>query len=150
MLAELSCRFRLSRAALARRRAFHRILKTRRLARVRFGGHAPSERRFVDRRCEVRHPLQVPVYLRPAQVRGLSVSCDESVEPLLGVTQNISLSGLGLVHDHPLPGPWFLAEFDVFDDEPLILLVQVRWTQELDPYAFRTGGRIAGLCRPVA
>lgn len=94
--------------------------------------------------------LQVPVYLRRVEVSGLTVHCDSSAEPLLAVTQNVSINGLGLIHDHPLsPGNWYLAEFDVFAERPLYLLVQARWMKADEPYSFRTGCRIAGVCRGV-
>lgn len=149
MVADLISRYRLSRASVVRRRAHHRILKSQRLARVRFSGEEVVPKQLAERRREARVSLQLPVYLRPAIVRGLTIVSDSVHEPLLAVTQNISLGGLGLVHDHPLPTSWFLAEFDVFQDEPLVLLVQSRWTREVEPWSFRTGGRIAGVCRPV-
>jgi hypothetical protein len=142
---EPGIRYRLSRSELRRQRAYRRILRSARRAPVLCGG----EPLHLNRRSEERLHIQLPVYIQPAVRRGLSVFVESEARPLLAVTRDISLHGLGLVHDKAWPHRWFVAEFDVFDERPLILLVESRWTGEVEAYSHRTGGRIAGVCRAV-
>jgi len=143
LLMEPKLRYRYSRSAAARSRAMRRLLQSDRETRQRFQADAPR----TERRREERRRLRVPVYLRRAGVRGLSVTCDPSEAPRLGVTQDVSLSGLGWLHDTPLPAGRCLVEFDVHEAEPLVLLVEVCWTVQDEAHAYRSGGRILGVCR---
>lgn len=140
---ESRTRYRLSRSGLRRQRAYRKILRSARRAPEICGG----EPQHLNRRFEYRLHIQLPVYIRPASRRGLSVFVDPDASPLLAVTRDISLHGMGLVHDRPWPHRWFVVEFDVFDKLPLTLLVESRWTGEIDSYSHRTGGEIKGVCR---
>ncbi len=138
-------RYRLSRSELARRRAWRRILRNDLKTRKLFGD-LPRDN---ERRREPRHSLQVPVNLRPARIRGLSIFADEEAPPFLALTQNLSLGGIGFVHDQPLPAGCCLAEFDVGEAEPLLLLVEQCWTAQTASYAYRSGVRTLGIARRV-
>lgn len=143
LLAESTILYRLSRSELVRRRALRRIIRCEEQMRRLCGEDAAPR----DRRREPRQSFQVPINLRPARVRGLTIRPALDAEPFLAVTSNFSLSGLGLVHDEPLPASLFLAEFDVFEPEPLRLVVELCWTEHLLPYSHRSGGRILGVAR---
>lgn len=143
LLLESSLHFRLSRSELAVRRAWRRILRSDRQTRRMFGVSPPA----LERRREPRQPLRVPINLRPAQTRGLTILSDAAAPPFLALTCNISQGGVGFVHDEPLPAQQLLAEFDVGDDEPLLLLVESCWTVATAPRAYRSGVRTLGVAR---
>ena len=145
LLAASTTRYRLSRSDVARQRSLRRILRCDAIARKLFG-ETPSTR---ERRREPRHEIQVPINLRPAHTRGLSIHAAGDAPPFLALTSNISLGGLGFIHDEPFTAPTFLAEFDVAEAEPLILLVELRWTTEVQRFSYRSGGRIIGIARPA-
>jgi hypothetical protein len=136
--------YKLSRSDVSFTRALRSILTSERRL-VRQIGAAPPRR---ERRSDQRYHLQLPVYLRPVNVRGLTVTLRPDVPTLQAVTLNVSRNGLGLVHDAPLPGTLLLAEFDVGLEQPLALLFDVRWSQSSGPFEYRSGGLIQGICRP--
>lgn len=143
LLLESNVRYRLSRSAAARLRAWRKILRSDRHARRRFGEQPPAH----ERRLEPRQSLRVPINLRPARVRGLTIHSPAESAPFLALTRNVSLGGVGFVHDEPLPAPLLIAEFDVGDPEPLLLLVEARWTAQPAPHAYRSGVRVLGVVR---
>jgi hypothetical protein len=143
LLAEPSIQYRLSRSDMVRRRVLRRILRCEEQLRRLFGQETFDR----DRRRDPRQPLQVPINLRPARLAGLSILTDDTDAPFLAITSNISLGGVGFVHDEPLPARIFLAEFDVADEQPVCLLVEACWTARPFPHAYRSGGRIRGVAR---
>lgn len=143
VMTESITHFRVSRSLATRRSAIRRILNSDRDVRRQLG-QVPAGS---ERRREVRRSLRVPVYFRPVQVRGLSVMVNAASPTYLAVTQNISLRGLGWIHDAPLPPAKYLVEFDISGGAPLQLLLEVCWTVQEDEFAFRSGGRILGICR---
>jgi hypothetical protein len=145
LLLESSVRYRLSRSALARERAYRRVLRSDLNARRLFG----ETLQLKERRREPRHALKVPINLRPARVRGLSIFTPAEAPPFLALTRNISLGGVGFVHDEPLPPGTWLAEFDVSEPQPLVLLVEVCWTAQSSPHSYRSGVRMLGVARPA-
>ena len=138
-------RLRISRSVPRRRRAVRRILRCDRRARRELGLRPAG----IERRAAVRTPLHVPIYLYPAQVKGLTAQADLHAQPILAVTRNISFDGIGWVHDAPIPLSRMIVEFDVGLGEPLLMLVEVLWTTQEGKFAFRSGGRILGICRRV-
>jgi len=143
LLVESTIRYRLTRSDLSRQRALRRILRCDLNSRRLFGEESSQD----ERRQEPRLDLRLPINLRPARMQGLTIYTDPDAPPFLALTSNISLGGLGVVHDEPIGMPTFLAEFDVAEDEPLILVVEQRWTTEIDAYSYRSGGRILGIAR---
>lgn len=143
LLVESTIRYRLTRSDLSRQRALRRIVRCDLNSRRLFGEELSKD----ERRQEPRLNLQVPVNLRPARLRGLTIYTEPDAPPFLALTSNVSLGGLGIVHDEPIGMPVFLAEFDVAEVEPLILVVEQRWSAEVEAYSYRSGGRILGIAR---
>lgn len=143
LLAESTILYRLSRSELSRHRALRQILRCERETRQLISGRELAG----ERRREPRLSLQVPINLRPCRVRGLSISAPDDAPPFLALTSNISLSGVGFVHDQPFCDTTCLAEFDVADVRPLLLVVGLCWTAQPYPFAYRSGGRILGVAR---
>ena len=147
--------YRLSRSELRMQRAYRKIASQNRNAlrqfqRATMVDDSPFDRLLtnLDRRSAVRNRLQIPAYLAPAIVDGLRVSPGAS-ESLLVVTRDISITGIGMVHDHPLEQDHYIAEFDVMQKEPIRLLLSIFWSRPIDDWSFRSGSQVIGLLRPT-
>jgi hypothetical protein len=111
----------------------------------------PDSHRTGDRRECRRARLQIPAIVVP-------VDLDEhrpDVATICGgeqiaVTRDISLLGIGLVHDEPLASDHLLLQFDIPGEEPVSLLLQVRWTKRTGRYSHCSGGRIVSVAAPAA
>ncbi|MEZ6055152.1 MAG: hypothetical protein R3C01_00470 [Planctomycetaceae bacterium] len=152
-LVELLPCYRLCRSELKLRRTFRKIVSRNALAVRNFQRAAESDefdleqaQTFLNRRTSIRHRLQVPVYLSKVQVSGLRVVPREG-SSLLVVTRDLSVHGVGIVHDEPLTEGRYLAEFDVMDASPVRLLLAVRWSRSIDDWSYRSGLEVQGLLR---
>jgi hypothetical protein len=91
-----------------------------------------------DRREEPRRKLCMPVDLIPIQI------VDDQLivvgERVAAVTHDLSGQGIGLRHDRPLTTRFVVAEFDVFG-EPVLIVIDARWTKREDQLAYVSGGR---------
>jgi hypothetical protein len=99
-----------------------------------------------DRRQEPRRKLCMPVDLVP--VRVINDRIITVADRVAAVTHDISSQGIGLRHDRPLSTRFFLAEFDVFGD-PVLMLIDARWTKREDELAWLTGGRFVMVVDPA-
>ena len=142
-VADSIAHYRISRNKLTRERTLRRILRSEFQVRRRIGQSTTS----LERRRETRHNLRVPIHIRPASTRGLSAWCEQDAPQWIAVTRNVSVGGLGFDHDLPLPASRLFVEFDVAAEEPVVLLVEVRWSVRQDEFAYRSGARILGVCR---
>jgi hypothetical protein len=102
---------------------------------------SPDERRSV-----VRAHLQLPVVLIPVDWcldddQAVSVCGPEQV----GVTRDVSPTGIGLTHDHPLGSDAAIVQFDLPDEGPLNLVLDLRWSVPRSRYSYMSGGRVVGL-----
>lgn len=135
--------YRISRNKLTRERTLRRILRSEFQIRRRIGKALTS----IERRRETRHNLRVPIHIRPATTRGLSAWCEQDAPQWIAVTRNVSVGGVGFDHDLPIPAPRLFVEFDVAAEEPVVLLVEIRWSVRQDEFAYRSGARVLGVCR---
>lgn len=91
-----------------------------------------------DRRQEPRRKLCMPVDLIPIRI------VDDQLlvvgDRVAAVTHDLSSQGIGLRHDRPLTTRFVVAEFDVFG-EPVLLVIDARWTKREDELAWLSGGR---------
>ena len=98
-----------------------------------------------DRRQEPRRKLCMPVDLIPIRI------VDDQLivvgERVAAVTHDLSSQGIGLRHDHPLTTRFAVAEFDVFG-EPVLLVIDARWTKKEDELAWLSGGRFVMVTDP--
>lgn len=97
------------------------------------------------RRCR-RTQLQIPVVLTPAD---WGDDDEQSIlvsgEPQVGVTRDISLSGIGLTHDHLLASDAAIVQLDVPGEGALNLVLDLRWSVRKSRFSFMSGGRIVGM-----
>jgi hypothetical protein len=95
-----------------------------------------------DRREEHRTVICLPANLTPVVATGDSLVV---VGPAIAsVTRDLSDTGVGLRHDQALGTKFAVAEFDVFG-EPVLLLIEMRWTRQEDELSFSSGGRLVAV-----
>lgn len=99
-----------------------------------------------ERRSVVRADLQLPVVLTPVDWcldddQAVTICGSEQV----GVTRDVSPTGIGLTHDHPLGSDAAIVQFDLPDEGPLNLVLDLRWSVPRSRYSYMSGGRVIGL-----
>lgn len=99
-----------------------------------------------DRRSVVRAQLQLPVVVIPVDwclddETALTVCGPEQV----GITRDVSPTGIGLTHDQPLGSDAAIVQFDLPDEGPLNLVLDLRWSVPKSRYSYMSGGRVVGL-----
>jgi hypothetical protein len=125
-------------------RMVHRIRDCHGVAEATFSKRPLSLYRSLERRRSNRTPLDVPVYLYPAgEVEG-RVQADWQAAAI-AVTRDISEHGVGWRHDVRLNCSHVLAEFDLFGEGPVLMLIEVRWQQRKARHSYIAGGRIVGV-----
>jgi hypothetical protein len=98
-----------------------------------------------ERRSTFRAQLQLPVVLTP--VDWFVDEADKVVVcggEQIGVTRDVSPTGIGLTHDHPLGSDAVVVQFDLPDEGPLQLVLDLRWSVRKSRYSFLSGGRVVG------
>ena len=118
------------------REQIHRILN---------GGRNPTY--WVERRGRRRILVQQPVHLTPVVVREEQLYRPKPGQTsLIANTTDVSLSGLGLIHDEPLPTTHGIITFDV-DDESSSLLIEIEWSYGGEDRSYRSGARFVGVAQ---
>ena len=111
--------------------------------------HKPLKRRQLqwqeERRRERRRKLCLPVELRMVQT--VDNRLVVTSERIAAVTHDLSEGGVGLRHDRELKTRFVVAEFDVMG-EPVLLLLDKRWTQKEDELSYITGARLVMVLEP--
>lgn len=102
------------------------------------GGCEPDERR--------RHPrikLDRVAVLTPAvfEDHRFRLAAPED-PPLVIVTNDISLEGIALTHDEPLPTKYAVVRFLFPDGEPVSLAVEQRWWCRVNRLLYQSGCRV--------
>jgi len=113
-----------------------------------FGGRTPQEALdHVERLASSRDSVQMPVYLVPVTFDGqYAHPIDHGGTSMLAVTRDVSLRGLGFIHDEPLHGDYAIVTFDLLGDRPVSLLLSVRWRNLRRGSAYLSGGRFLAIC----
>lgn len=99
-----------------------------------------------ERRRSYRTQLQVPVLVTPVD---WSTDVEDAVvvrgEEQIGVTRDLSPTGMGLTHDQLLGSEAAIVQFDIPGEGPLHLVVDLRWVVRKSQFSYLSGGRAAGL-----
>lgn len=103
-----------------------------------------------ERRSVVRAHLQLPVVLTPVDwclddELSVTICGPEQV----GVTRDVSPTGIGLTHDQPLGSDAAIVQFDLPDEGPLNLVLDLRWSVPRSRYSYMSGGRVVGLVKDL-
>jgi hypothetical protein len=103
----------------------------------------PVRRVRVDRRLHDRIHIQIPVYLTAVVERDGVVECLD--EPVIGVTRDLGIQGVGFSYDRPLKSKLILAEFDICKGTPVRLLVTRKWKKTAAAFSYVSGGVFTGM-----
>jgi len=111
------------------------------------GRHTPEEALdYVERRASSRDSVQMLVYLVPVTFDGqYAIPVDHGETSIIAVTRDVSLRGIGFTHDEPLHGDHAIVTFDLLDDRPVSLLLNVRWCNLRRGSAYFSGGRFLAI-----
>ena len=108
-----------------------------------FSGCPISLCKSLERRGESRVKFDEPIYLRPVYLKGRNVILAQE-QPIIGVTRDISSHGVGFAFDQSIDTDHVLAEFDLFGEGTITLLIDLRWQKQTHKRAFVAGGLILG------
>lgn len=114
-----------------------------------FSGKSYSLVRSIERRDDIREPVETPIYIHPVNVTDSGVVFEQE-NPVAGLTQNVSTQGIGFSYDAPLRGRYILVEVDLFKFGPQQLLVERRWHRKKDAHAYVGGGVVVGVLDSTA
>jgi hypothetical protein len=129
------------------RKILRRIRHSQRLADLcLFGRRTPAWMlEYVERRERDRSLVEMPIYVTPAAFDGRHAEpLGDCERVMLAITMDVSLRGVGFAHDEPFEADYAIVTFDLFDEDPVSLLLEVRWSNlESDSYMSR--GRFLGI-----
>lgn len=104
-----------------------------------------------ERRASVRVGMKVPVRISAAEIEQGEVLPNSGKEAAIeGVSQGISLGGLGLAHSSRVESDFAIVRFDLPPDEPVCLVVELVWSNRSADGSWMSGTRILGLIDPLA
>ncbi|MCA9078559.1 MAG: hypothetical protein KDA93_26265 [Planctomycetaceae bacterium] len=105
-----------------------------------------DESTHCDRRSGRRVQMQIPVVFTSVEEAGNSDDFVEVCGPdQIAVTRDLSLQGLGIVHDMRLMTDLALIQFDIPGESQITMLFEARWTTRKTRYSFVSGGRLIGV-----
>lgn len=105
---------------------------------------------WIERRARCRIPVRQPVHVTPVVMRE-----DRLYRPrpgqtsVLAHTTDVSLSGIGLVHDEPLPTHHAIVTFELVTDDSPSLLIEIEWTYGGEARPYRSGARFIAVVRSL-
>lgn len=104
----------------------------------------------LDRRHYDRSPVEMPIFLMPAAFDGRDAEAVGVRETeILAMTRDVSLGGVGFVHDEPFEAQYAIVSFDVMDGCPVSLLLEVCWSNIERGDSYMSGGKFLGItCGP--
>lgn len=111
-----------------------------------FGRHTLEEvLDYVDRRDSSRDPVRMPVYVVPVFFDGQYANPIQPGKTIIAVTRDVSLRGIGFTHDEPFEGDYAVVTFDLLNEQPVSLLLSVRWRNLRRGSAYASGGRFLAI-----
>ena len=112
-----------------------------------FGKQSPARTiDYLDRREFDRTPVEMPIYLTEVGFDGQQAQPVDGVQPeVLAFTKDVSLRGVGFKHDGPVEADYAVVTFDLLNDEPVSLLLDVRWSNLERGFRYLSGGRFIGI-----
>lgn len=119
------------------RTAVMRIVQSDRL----LDGPSTDDRRAFTR-LAVKIGLDVTPVVYEANLVLLPQDCGDTIPAL---ASDISLGGIGFMHDDPFSTQHALITLDVANDGLVTLLIEVRWTRDHGQSAHLSGGRFLGV-----
>lgn len=110
---------------------------------------AGGTRNFQNRRSTDRTSVQIPILVTAVNFDGQIVRC-QTDSALRAVSRDLSLGGIGFIHDEPLAGDYAIVTFDLRDGNSASVLLEVRWSNRAQGSHYMSGGRFQGIVESVA
>ena len=112
-----------------------------------FGRRRPARvASYLDRRQYDRSPVEMPITIQSAAFDGEHATlADPEASEFLAMTRDVSLRGVGFLHDDPFEGHYAVVTFDLLDGRPASLLLEVRWSNVPRLGSYMSGGRFLGI-----
>jgi hypothetical protein len=101
------------------------------------------EMRCLERRSDTRLPFQRPVEVVALGDHGEPIA--STIGPIIAYTRDISASGVGLLHDQPIPSKRVLVNFEMLGGETIGLVVALTWSRYVGDFWHSSGGRLVGV-----
>lgn len=104
----------------------------------------------IERRSRFRSSVQIPIYVMPVLFDGKHAETRPECEEMQVLTRDVSLRGVGFTHDEPLDTEFAAVTFDLFDSDPVTLLLELRWSNQRNGAgALMSGGTFCGIASPA-
>jgi hypothetical protein len=89
------------------------------------------------------------VYVTPVIMQGTTLRqpMQESASTV-GYTSDVSTSGMAFTHDEPLLTKHAIVTFDLLDDDPVALVIEIKWSDCRADRWYRSGGEFIGVTEP--
>lgn len=103
---------------------------------------------WAERRVRRRIPLMCRVYLTPVCMDG-ETPCQPGPGPscMVAYTTDVSVEGIGLTHDEPLPTRHAIVTFDREEEEPVSLLIEIEWSYCGADRSYRSGAKFMAVSK---
>ena len=123
------------------RRAVGRVRRA--VKKIRESERHRSVLEWGERRACDRSPVETAVYVSPVVLKGNHLEIPERDRSIIAYTKDISRAGVGFTHDEPLPTQHAVVTFDLIDEEPLSLLIEITWSRYDSNHPY-LGGYVSG------
>ena len=101
---------------------------------------------YIERRTSDRSRQQMTIYVTPAVFDGSYVEpLEDGENVMLAVTKDVSLRGVGFTHDEPFQADYAIVTFDLLNEDPVSLLLEVRWSNPQRCNLYMSGGIFLGI-----
>lgn len=109
----------------------------------------PDPDRMLDRMerlgCD-RWATRIVAYVTPATFDGqYAEPLGDAGGSILAVTKDMSLRGIGFSHTEAIRGHYAIVTFELTDDDPVSLLLEIRWSNVPSGGAQMSGGMFIGV-----
>ncbi len=104
--------------------------------RIRQSEQSRAVLEWGERRASWRIPVETAVYLTPVVVEGNHLEMSRRDSSIIAYTKDISVAGVGFTHDEPLQTQHAVVTFDLFDEQPLSLLMEITWSRYDSEYPY--------------
>ena len=106
------------------------------------------EVRCLERRSDTRLPFQRPVEVTPLEKDDAPLDTSGS-QSVTAYTRDISVGGVGLLHDQPITSNRVLLTFELLGGETVSLVALLTWCRYLGDFWYSSGGRLIGVVQPL-
>jgi hypothetical protein len=121
------------------RRCVRRIVRDELRREIFYGSNERREHRRV--------PLQRVIHVTALPMENGILCRQRTGNSFLAYTTDLSIHGIGFSHEEPLVTRQAIVTFDLMNQKPISLLVDVAWTRCLTDRSFRSGGKFLAVTK---